>query len=422
MKLLHLDFDIEPTRKMQFRAEHNNLMSRPSDRGFYIINSDDRMISPFTDQLRAMTADNWTVDFWFYYESLPGEYDSMFFYGYYPRSSGNYFTMYWYRSESKLSVYMNTYNIGSFTFRTASASPFSAGWNHVALVRNHDDGEYYIYLNGTKRGTHVTPVTPPSAPLGFTIAGHPSSDYSPYSYPFSNYMGPFRVSSIARWTGESFTPPSIDMVPDDDTVMLATFPALDKAARHYIYVSDYSAAAPKFMPVGKPGFGQCMYFDYDTDRDSLHTDSSSDFLFTNEFTVEFWVLMQKTTSNQWMWAINDTVLALQYMSATKSVRLYHGDVGTYIDATDRGVPGGKWTHIAVTRNSANLCRVAVDGVHSAVTATVAGDMGSANVGFSLAARLPNSVDATAAMYVHDVAVWNENRYPADFTPPTEPLP
>ena len=423
MKLLHWDFPLDETNKSQFEARLRGLMSHPTDIGVYLLDQYDEIISYANSQVGKLQNTSWTIDFWFYHNSMPGSYTSYFFYSRWTTSSNNYHNLYWDHNSNRIQYYV--YNGswgGTYLNNSGPATPMLGGWNHIGIEYDRDTREYSMYLNGSRIANAIIAQTPPAGMQQFAIGNNIDSSACPSSYPFPNLMGPFRISQIARWEGAlTYTMPPRPMVTDEHTVFLANFQAQDKAGRHYTATSNYTTdSQPRFVPVGKPGFGGCVHFSYDNGRAEMHTFGSSDFLFSGPFTVEMWCLVLDGGRNQWIWALNEYDLGLRY-NTSNNFLAYLGDVGTSIEASDVDAFPGRWNHVVVTRNADDLCRIAVNGVFSANTQTVSGDIGSSGTGFCLGARYPDDGSETGTFCAHDVVVWNEVRYTEDFTPPAEPI-
>lgn len=130
---------------------------------------------------------DFTIDFWIYPEALSkdhfyfsGDVTGAFFFG----KVG---------SESAKRIGIGRANL-------AWDGYFGAGttdnvWNHVALVRK--DGTYSLYINGALNATTANS-------FAVTMAGGPlliGSQGATYNYSIKGYMDEFRLSNVARWSG-----------------------------------------------------------------------------------------------------------------------------------------------------------------------------------------------------------------------------
>jgi hypothetical protein len=159
----------------------------------------DYISTPHTTDWVFGSAD-WTIDFWFNRASngvlrsfIRGETTGFV----------RCFQLYL-LSTNDLHVDVTYPNLGSKTI-TGTTTFTTAGWNHVALVRNGDT--MTLYVNGVSEGTPVTGLTgeavrSPSGPLIVGAGANGGSDY------WNGWIDEVRISKgIARWT-ENFTPPT----------------------------------------------------------------------------------------------------------------------------------------------------------------------------------------------------------------------
>jgi hypothetical protein len=106
--------------------------------------------------------------------------------------------------DNTLHVDVTYPNLGSKTV-TGTTAFTTAGWHHVAVVRNGDT--MTLYVDGVSEGTPVTGLTgeavrAPSGPLIVGAGANGGSDY------WNGSLDEVRISKgIARWT-ENFTPPT----------------------------------------------------------------------------------------------------------------------------------------------------------------------------------------------------------------------
>lgn len=82
-----------------------------------------------------------------------------------------------------------------------AAGTINIGWNHLALQKTQ--GHFYFYTNGVSIGGEIeVPASPSSSyvPKELYIGFNSTSDYKRYS------VAKLRISRIARYSGDSFTP------------------------------------------------------------------------------------------------------------------------------------------------------------------------------------------------------------------------
>jgi hypothetical protein len=99
------------------------------------------------------------------------------------------------------------YGSTSFAFNIAPEVVTAQTWAHVALVRN--SGTVTLYVNGTGYlvGSSQPDTEHTEATNGYLVIG----GYYTTSYLMNGYLQDFRISKIARYTG-NFTVPSTEFL------------------------------------------------------------------------------------------------------------------------------------------------------------------------------------------------------------------
>ncbi len=106
-------------------------------------------------------------------------------------------------------------------------------WHHVAYC--YDGSEQRFYLDGTLISSRARSGNIESPCAGFPSGGNAGigrvarGDGSIFSS-FRGSLQSLRISSIARYSGPSFTPPPGDLSPDADTMLLFNFDECDGVA------------------------------------------------------------------------------------------------------------------------------------------------------------------------------------------------
>jgi len=154
---------------------------------------------------------DFTIEFWFRTESLPG--------------SGNYHFLYDARSTgtgTQPSIILNNQRIKYYTagaFRINGTTVLSNNtWYHAALVKS--SGTTTLYLDGSSEGTY-SDSNNYSSRSDPRIGGNFNSVNS-----HDGYIDEFRVSTTARYTS-SFTPSTSAFENDSDTQLLVHFDGTD---------------------------------------------------------------------------------------------------------------------------------------------------------------------------------------------------
>src|SRR5262249_33767759 len=143
--------------------------------------------------LRFGTTD-FTIDFWVYYNS-GGINQVIYDKGY--KAAGGFVLETTTDAAPKIQVYCNGSAVAVETICTATGG----SWTHKAIVRSGTT--VTIYSNGTSNGSGTC-----SADLNSTATIAIGAQYNPFKgNPMDGNLDEFRVSNVARWTG-NFTPPA----------------------------------------------------------------------------------------------------------------------------------------------------------------------------------------------------------------------
>ena len=99
-------------------------------------------------------------------------------------------------------------------------------WHHVAL--SFDGSAYRLFLDGSLENTWAS-----SATIVATVFGNLVIGYNPFatSEGFNGYIDEFRLSSVARYTG-NFTPPISAFTADSNTIASTTSMPQEQRPRH----------------------------------------------------------------------------------------------------------------------------------------------------------------------------------------------
>ena len=143
-----------------------------------------------TSGIGAWSTGNFTVEGWYYLTAL-AQYDNLFDF----RTSGNTSHLDIYFDDDPLR--MHVFFGGADRINANAATPTNE-WVHIAVVRNGSTTT--LYQNGTSLGTSTTVTTFTEGAL--RIGNRYSGDYY-----MQGYVDDFRVSNMARYTG-NFTAPA----------------------------------------------------------------------------------------------------------------------------------------------------------------------------------------------------------------------
>ena len=217
----------------------------------------------------------------------------------------------------------------------------------------------------------------------------------------------------------------------------------DASSNDHTVSVNGNAVAQSFTPY-HPG-GYSAYFD--GTGDYLTVAQSDDFTLSGEFTVEMWVYLDQTsyarTIQRLVTSANTGYSAEPYISIgndtggvnagclcfTSSVGAgnpqgYATIEGTGATGTNLYFPFKQWVHVALTRDSSNVCRLFQDG-NIVATVTISGGFdfnGAGNNGLSIAKSGWATTEYFGPGYIKDFRiVKGTSVYTADFTPPTTAL-
>jgi hypothetical protein len=112
------------------------------------------------------------------------------------------------------------FHVGGYEPLLSSTTVSLNTWYHVAYV--YDGSEERLYLDGIKVGSRTASGDAGDSSLGVTAIGAISRDSIMMSS-FQGLLDTVRFSTIARYTGDSFTAPAGDLTSDSDTNLLYNF-------------------------------------------------------------------------------------------------------------------------------------------------------------------------------------------------------
>ncbi len=138
----------------------------------------------------SLNTNSFSIECWAYWDSTPDLNSGVFAIN---------------TSSSALEVYRRPASNHALVFYLNNTNVIFSGtpllnnvWYHIALIQN--TGSFYLYLNGTLVGSYPSNITISDATL-YIGTWDGSSEF------LRGYMQDFRVSNIARYTGD-FTPPA----------------------------------------------------------------------------------------------------------------------------------------------------------------------------------------------------------------------
>ena len=117
------------------------------------------------------------------------------------------------------------FNFAIFPILNYNASITFDAWHHIAFVQDGGNGEQRLYVDGALVASQVAGGDI-SDGAGTPCVGSIFRDGGPHAS-FLGYLDTFRVSDVARYSGNSFAPPSGDLSSDANTLILYNFSSGD---------------------------------------------------------------------------------------------------------------------------------------------------------------------------------------------------
>jgi hypothetical protein len=293
------------------------------------------------------------------------------------------------------------------TTTTSSAGLVTVNsWTHVALVRQ--SGTAKVYVDGVLAVTQGT--TPNTTARTLWIGGLTST-------PFQGYISNVRVNKGTALYTAAFTPPTAPLTPVTNTVLLTaqtnsssnTKVFVDESNFNNIITPTGNTALGSFTPFGSTWSG---YFD--GTGDYLTTPSNSWSTLAGQFTVEFWINFSAAPAGAGgiVGTIGVTGGWQIYNDGTRITPNLAGTGNIFNSTfTTAGLTLGKWYHVAVTRDNANLMTMWVDGA----------SVGSATTSTTYTQGVWQIGNSNFNCYISNFRSVNTCIYTDTFTPPTTPL-
>ena len=303
-------------------------------------------------------------------------------------------------------------------------------WYHLAVV--WDGTNTNIYVDGVSKGSSTNNAIS-GAGSGLTVNGDGSGTYE-----WPGYIRDFRISTTARYTS-NFTPPTEALTADSNTDVLLC---------HAPYLADGSTNSRAITisnNVSTKPFGPYDYEPWTVDvGGSVKLVSTSNLKTTaaavnavgntasSEYTVEGWLylesypttggaLFSKGTSGTT--SPGDAIVVGQIRSAGAVYCSLDGNFsGSHITTADGALRLKEWCHIALTKTSAGLHTLYVNGVSKGTYSNASVNMSaSTNAYIGGVMYDPDAAARTLTGHVADVRVTDEVIYTGAFTPPTSPV-
>lgn len=301
----------------------------------------------------------------------------------------------------------------AYAYTTTTVVPNT--WNHVVVLRDASSN-IIIGLNGVLSSSlaTVTANYTQTSPLLVGVGRGAAANF------YAGYISNMRIiKGAAQYSGSTYTVPTAPVTAISGTQFLSdgTNGAIyDQTSKNNLLVAgstQISTAQYKF------GTGS-MYFNGTTDYITT-TGTSQLMLFgTGAFTIEHWVKFTSTTAyinsigdNSYFTTTNNFLFMWNYAGAG---RLSFWINNAAVCSTTNAYNNDAWHHVAVTRTTAGVITIWVDGVADGT----ASGYGSTNVGTgSIIIGNQAQVSRYWAGYIDEVRITKGYaRYTSNFTPPT----
>lgn len=163
---------------------------------------------------------------------------------------------------------------------------------------------------------------------------------------------------------------------------------------------------------------------FDGTGDNFTVAASNDFEFGYEFTVEFWMYLNTLTLDTYhpspiTFSQSGANQGQIYVNATnKFVSLYKGS-SDIVTTGSNSVTTNQWYHVALTRDSSNVCRIFLDGIElGSATSTLTIGLATGDIRIGAYTSSGNGVNG----YISNVRILKGTAlYTSEFTPPVHEL-
>ena len=350
---------------------------------------------------------SWTFECWFYATAASGMiFDCR------PNSTNGYYPSVSIASSTQIDFYYNA-NSNLITVPGGTINK----WIHLAVVKNGTS--LVVYLDGVSSFSATDSNTwaiGASRPRIGANGGY----YSAAPAPLTGYISNFRIlNGTAAYTG-AFTPPTAPTSPTPNTILMLN--GMNAGAFDATATNDMETVGSVRVTTAVSKFGgSSIAFDGTTSYLGSNSATTDLYAFgTGDFTVEFWVYLNNT-STAVIYDPRPTGTNGQYP-------MIYTDGGTFVFFVSSGVrivssafAVSTWHHVAVSRSGTST-KMFVNGTQAGSTYT------DTNNYLCAAGRPYIGINATGLTvpfngYIDDLRVTKGYaRYTANFTPPTAALP
>jgi len=378
----------------------------------YFDGSGDYLTVPDDVQFNLTTSD-YTMEMWVY----PTTFASLnvpFAYGW-TSGSGTRLIVFIQNTNGTYQIY---YNDASNTFTTTNTVKLNA-WNHLALVRNGSNFDFYI--NGVSSASATNSFSYPDSSFPIVIGSSWSGSTGSFFY--TGYISDVRICVGAAVYTSGFTPPTAPLTTANTPALLCKFTngaIFDNAMMNDLETVGNTQISTS---VKKYGTGSLAF---DGTGDYLSTRSTPNLSFgSGDFTIEAWVYATSLGSYnavfaQWPDNGGSTNNSYTLETVGSNMEFYYASGSTLYGPTTLGtITTGVWIHYAICRSGNTLYpfKNGVLGTTTSITQTLNSPTSAVTVGGAVAGG------GEWIGYIDDLRITKGYaRYTANFTPPTAALP
>jgi hypothetical protein len=362
----------------------------------------------------------WTIEYWIrpqstsgfetHFGNWGGSSTRCFFLG---SDNGTQLTFYWVDSGGTIDTTTIGKNSGALTVNS---------WNHVALT--NDGTNFNLYSNGTRVATGANDTIRAQAER--TRIGASAND----AEDFLGHIDEFRISTVERYSGTSYTQPTTRFINDSDTLLLLHFDG-DKGTTTFTDDNTEGrspigmfASGNAQLDTAQSYFGGSSYLGDGTD-DRIVSGNSDTFTFYGDFTWECYIRAQDLGNTNTTHILTNRGgfvgnAALHLLWRGLDEKLQWGTQSSGALLNNSALSYNTWYHLAIVRHN-GVIKLYVDGTAQTTTYTTSDTVGSGNNNKITIGGLDNGSGTEFNGHIDEVRVSNTARYTTNFNRPTTPF-
>lgn len=297
------------------------------------------------------------------------------------------------------------------------AATNASQWYHIAVTR--EGTSVKLWLDGSLMESGTSSANFDGVNL---IIGSESG----VAY-WNGWMDEVRVSTVARYTGSSYSVPTSAFVNDSDTVLLLHGNGTDGSTDF----RDDNGTGRSSVGVSALGNAQVDTAISNFGGSSLLLDGTGDYLdmdpnwtvgSSDDFTVEQWIYQDNYSATYDFCRMTDggSSKIVIFISSSEVLNvLVNGSTIYSLNNTQHPLNLTTWHHVALTRSSGTI-RLFIDGTQYGSDVSNSADLGTIDrytIGWNQSTGSPAYFDGN----IDEVRISNTARYTSGFTAPTAPF-